>query len=57
MGCELAAIMWITRPCVAHCDELIMTCIYVSHVDPFAFHVLKLHYVNKGEIFKKDFMF
>ena len=57
MGCELTAIVWIMRPCVAHYDELIMECLNVIHVDAFPFHVLKLHYVHKGEIFKKDFMF
>ena len=53
MGCELTVIMWIARSCVAHCDELIMKCSNVIHVDPFPFYVLKLHYVHKGEIFKE----
>ena len=55
MSCELTAIVWIVRPCVAHCDELIMKCLNVLYVDPFPFHVLKLHYVHQGEIFKEGF--
>jgi len=55
MSCELTAIVWIARPCVAHCDELIIKCLNVIHVDPFAFYVLKLHHVHKGEIFKEGF--
>ena len=27
----------------------------VIHVDPLPFHVLKLHYVHRGEFFKKGF--
>jgi len=46
MGCELTAIVWIERPCVAHCDEVIMKCLNVLHVDPFPFHVFKLHYMH-----------
>ena len=57
MGCELTVIVWIARPCVAHCAELTIKCLNVIHVDPLPFHVLKLHYVHKGEILKKDFMF
>ena len=55
MGCELSVIVWIARPCVADCDELIMKCLNVLHVGPFPFHVFKLHYMHKGEIFKEGF--
>jgi len=55
MGCELIAIVWIARLCVAYCNELIMKCLNVIYVDPFPFHVLKLHYVHKGEIFNEGF--
>jgi len=40
---------------MAHCAELIMKCLNVIHVDPLPFHVLKLHYVHKGEFFKEGF--
>ena len=55
MGCELIAIVWIARPCVAHDDELIMKCLNLLHVNPFPFHILELHYMDKGEIFKEGF--
>ena len=55
MGYELIAIVWIVRPCVAYCDELIIKCLNVIDVDPFPFHVFKLHYMHKGEIFKEGF--
>jgi len=55
LNCELTAIVWITRPYVSHCTELTMKCLNVIHVDPLPFHVLKLHYVNKGEFFKEEF--
>ena len=55
LGCELTAIVWIARPRVAHCAELIMKCLNVIHVDHLPFHVLQLHYVHKGEIFKEGF--
>jgi len=40
---------------VAHYDDLIMKYLNVIHVKPLPFHVLKLHYVYKGEIFKEGF--
>ena len=46
MGCELTAIVRIARPYVAHCVvEMIMKCMYVKRVNPFPFHVFKVHYV------------
>jgi len=34
MGCELTAIVWIARPSVAHCAELIMKYLNVIHINP-----------------------
>ena len=46
MGCELTAIVWIARPCVAHCVVgMIMKCMYVKRANPFPFHVSQVHYV------------
>ena len=42
MGCELTAIVWIARPCVAHCIVgMIMKCMYVKRVNPPLFMCLK----------------
>ena len=42
MGCELTAIVWIARPCVAHCVvEMIMKRTNVKRVNPFPFMCLR----------------
>ena len=47
MGCELTAIVWIARPCVAHCVvEMIMKCMYVKRVNPFPFNIC-LRYIMR----------
>jgi len=53
LGCELTAIVWIARPCVAHCVELIMKSLNVIYVHHLPFDVLKVHYVHKGEFVKE----
>ena len=64
-GCELTTIVWIARPCVAHCVELIMKCSNVMHVNPLT-NVIYVIYVLKCSncitcirvsFSKKDFMF
>ena len=46
MGCELTAIVWIARPCVAHyVVEMIMKCLNVKRVNPFPSFMSKMHYV------------
>jgi len=35
LGCELTAIVWIVRPCVAHYVEMFMKCLNVICVNPF----------------------
>ena len=41
LGCELTAIMWIARPCVAHYVEMFMKCLNVICVNPFPIVCLK----------------
>ena len=46
MDCELTAMVWITRPCVAHCVvEMIMKCLNVKRVNPFPSFMSKMPYV------------
>ena len=51
MGCELTELCGLR----GHVWLIVMNCLHVLHVDPFPFHVLKLRYVHKGEIFKEGF--
>ena len=57
LGCELTAIVGIARPCVAHCDELIMKCLNVLHVDPFPSMSSSYILCIRVRFSKKDFMF
>ena len=42
MGCDITAIVWIARLCVAHCVvEMIMKCMYVKRANPSLFMCLK----------------
>ena len=34
-GCEITAIVWIARPCVAHCVEMNTKCLNVICVSSF----------------------
>jgi len=42
LGCELIAIVWIVRLCVAHCVvEMIMMCLIVIRANPSPFMLLR----------------
>jgi len=49
MGCELTAIVWIARPCVAHVVKLNYEVFECVHVYPYSFRVIKFDYLHKGE--------
>ena len=40
LGCELTAIVWIARPCVAHVAKLNYEVFECVHVHPYPFHVI-----------------
>jgi len=51
----ITAMVWIARPCVAHCVvEMITKCLDVLCTNPSPFYVINMHYACECVVLKKD---
>ena len=57
LGCELTAIVWITRSCMAHCAELIMKCLNVYMWAPSSSMSSSYIMCIRVSFSEKDFVF